>query len=149
MPHVTLVTTNEEAIIKLNNYKYHCVFVDNMLSEENGLTLAQYIRHSQDDKIQYIPIILCTAFTGFQSIVKARDAGVTEILAKPISPDQIMEKLHNALFNPRNFVITDHYFGPDRRRRIKMIAKDNEKRQTNSPVFEPSNKVNDVDEETP
>ena len=50
-------------------------------------------------------------------IAAARDAGVTEILSKPLVVRQLLERLHAVVHHPRVFIRTDSYFGPDRRRR--------------------------------
>lgn len=131
---VRVTTTYDETILILNNSMFDCIFVDNMMSQKSGLKLAKYIRQSNQYKLQKVPIILYTAFTGLQSILNARDAGITEILAKPISPEQIMEKMTNALFNQRDFIISDVYFGPDRRRRIRDISNIKERRKPTIPL---------------
>jgi hypothetical protein len=47
----------------------------------------------------------------------ARDAGVTEILAKPITAQNLMLRIAEVVDKPRAFVRCETYFGPDRRRR--------------------------------
>jgi len=125
---VQLAQSNDDAIVLLNKRHFDCVFVDNMSRKENGLELVKHVRHQKKDALKEIPIILCTAFTGRKSITNARDAGVTEILAKPVSPVQIMEKMENAIFNKRNFVDIDVYAGPDRRRRASEYAAEEDRR---------------------
>jgi two-component system, chemotaxis family, chemotaxis protein CheY len=46
----------------------------------------------------------------------ARDAGVTEFLAKPISAKALYQRIVNVVVSPRPFIKTKSYFGPDRRR---------------------------------
>jgi hypothetical protein len=48
----------------------------------------------------------------------ARDAGVTEFLAKPISANALYQRVLNIVANPRPFIKTKTYFGPDRRRNV-------------------------------
>jgi DNA-binding response OmpR family regulator len=47
----------------------------------------------------------------------ARDAGVTEFLAKPITAVNLLTRITEIVERPRAFVRCDSYFGPDRRRR--------------------------------
>jgi DNA-binding response OmpR family regulator len=49
-------------------------------------------------------------------VLRARDAGVTEFLCKPISAKGLYQRILNVVVNPRPFVQTKDYFGPDRRR---------------------------------
>ena len=51
-------------------------------------------------------------------VMAARDAGVTEFLTKPISAKGLYQRIVNVVFNPRPFIRTETYFGPDRRRNV-------------------------------
>ena len=68
-------------------------------------------------KNPFVPIILLTAHTERSRIMAARDAGVTEICAKPVTARQMWEKIVAVVNNPRPFVKTANYLGPDRRRK--------------------------------
>lgn len=59
---------------------------------------------------------MLTGYTEHQQVVEARDAGVNEFLAKPISAKPLYQRLAAIIDNPRSFVRTKSYFGPDRRR---------------------------------
>jgi two-component system chemotaxis response regulator CheY len=48
---------------------------------------------------------------------EARDAGVNEFLAKPLSARAVLERLHRAIGQSQAFVRREGYVGPDRRRR--------------------------------
>ena len=53
---------------------------------------------------------------GEKNVIKARNAGVTEFLAKPFSAKALYGRILNIVANPRPFIKSKHYFGPDRRR---------------------------------
>ena len=46
---------------------------------------------------------------------KARDLGVTDVLTVPISPKTLVTKLQVATHSPRPFIVSNEFFGPDRR----------------------------------
>ena len=48
---------------------------------------------------------------------EARDVGVNEFLSKPVTARGVLERIAQVVDNPRAFVRTPAYFGPDRRRR--------------------------------
>ncbi len=48
---------------------------------------------------------------------QARDAGVNEFIAKPVSVKTMMSRLVAVIEHPRPYVRTNSYFGPCRRRR--------------------------------
>jgi len=138
---VVMVANFDEAIITLKNHPFDCLFVDNMMCPKNGLTLAKYIRKSTDIKLQKTPIILYTTRTGLQSVIQARDAGVTEILTKPVSPEQLLAKLNNALFKERPFIATEEYSGPDRRRRLSDMETSEDRRVIDIPLPKEEEKI--------
>ncbi len=48
---------------------------------------------------------------------EARDAGVTEFLVKPFTAHDLARRIAHVINKPRDFIETQDFFGPDRRRR--------------------------------
>jgi len=82
----------------------------------DGLELTQMIRQPGANSNPYVAIIMLTGHSEKKRVMSARDAGVTEFLAKPISAKGLYQRIVNVVANPRPFVKTRTYFGPDRRR---------------------------------
>src|SRR4029077_14583568 len=82
----------------------------------DGMDLTQMIRQPGANNNPYVPIIMLTGHSEKKRVISARDAGVTEFLAKPISANGLYERVLNVVANPRPFIRTRSYFGPDRRR---------------------------------
>ena len=82
----------------------------------DGLELTQMIRQPGANANPYAPIIMLTGHSEKKRVVAARDAGVTEFMAKPISAKALYQRILNVVANPRPFIRTKTYFGPDRRR---------------------------------
>jgi DNA-binding response OmpR family regulator len=59
---------------------------------------------------------MLTGHSEKKRVLEARDAGVTEFLAKPISAKALYQRILNVVVNPRPFIKTKTFFGPDRRR---------------------------------
>jgi len=74
------------------------------------------IRQPESKGNPYAPIIMLTGHSEKRRVTVARDAGVTEFLAKPISAKGLYQRILNVVANPRPFIKTKTYFGPDRRR---------------------------------
>lgn len=64
----------------------------------------------------FVPIIMVTAQSEEWKVMKARDAGVTEFLVKPFTAKAMAKRITMVIEYPRQFVRTDDFFGPDRRR---------------------------------
>ena len=82
----------------------------------DGLELTQMIRQPGANANPYVPIIMVTGHTEKARVTAARDAGITEFLAKPISAKALYQRIVNVVANPRPFIKTKTYFGPDPRR---------------------------------
>ena len=83
----------------------------------DGIDIIKKIRGKQREFDRFIPIVMVSAYTELKQVCVARDAGITEFLAKPISATLIYRRICAMVENPRDFVETSSFFGPDRRRR--------------------------------
>jgi two-component system chemotaxis response regulator CheY len=94
------------------------VIADWVMPIFDGLELAQMIRQPGANANPYVPIIMLTGHSDKKRVMIARDAGITEFLAKPISAKSLYGRIVNVVVKPRPFVKTKTYFGPDRRRNV-------------------------------
>ena len=69
----------------------------------DGLELAQMIRQPGANANPFAPIIMVTGHTEKARVTAARDAGITEFLAKPISAKALYQRVVNVVANPRQF----------------------------------------------
>lgn len=95
---------------------FDVIITDWKMQPIDGIELTRQIRTSTSSEQREIPIILISAHTEKNMVLAARDAGVNEILAKPVSGKALESRLFSALEARRDFIKTDHYTGPDRRR---------------------------------
>jgi CheY-like chemotaxis protein len=93
------------------------VMLDWQMEGMNGLDFARMVRTSPNSPNPFVPIIMLTGHTHVDHVRQARDAGVNEFLAKPVSVKAILTRLISVIEHPRPFVRTKTYFGPCRRRR--------------------------------
>jgi len=90
----------------------------------DGMALLRKIRRNKQSVNPFIPVIVVTAMTEAESVLTARDLGMTEFLAKPFSPRIIYNRLRSIVESRRAFVRTGEFFGPDRRRRDISVRSD-------------------------
>ena len=98
-------------------YNPDLIITDWMMRPMDGITLAKKIRRDKESVNPYVPLILMTGFTEKHRIFEARDQGITEILVKPFKARDLYKRLFQIIEKPRQFVKSDEFFGPDRRRR--------------------------------
>jgi CheY-like chemotaxis protein len=93
------------------------ILLDWQMEGMNGIDFARMVRTSPDSTNPFVPIIMLTGHTHVDHVRQARDAGVNEFLAKPVSVKAVLTRLISVIDHPRPFVRTKTYFGPCRRRR--------------------------------
>lgn len=83
----------------------------------SGVNLVRHLRHAPDSPNPFVPVIMMVNQATKSSILAARDAGVNEILLKPINAADFCQRLVSIIDHPRLFVTAESYKGPDRRRK--------------------------------
>jgi two-component system, chemotaxis family, chemotaxis protein CheY len=105
------------------------LFIDWEMPIFDGLELIQMIRQPGGNTKPFLPIIMLTGHTERTRVTAARDAGITEFLAKPISAKGLYQRVFSIVANPRPFIKTATYFGPDRRRTVNSTYSGPERRR--------------------
>jgi CheY-like chemotaxis protein len=103
----------------LGGQKIDILLCDSRISPHGGLPLTQLIRRNMDNENRTMPILIMSSDTRETTIKNARDVGANMVIAKPMSPTSLYDRLTWIAFNPRQFVDTQTYFGPDRRFKIE------------------------------
>ena len=114
---VAEASSGAAALEKLKESGIDLVIMDYCMTPTDGIDFTRRIRKGIKGVDPFIPIILVTAYTEIKNILDARDAGVTEFLAKPISAKLVYYRIRSVIENPRPYVHSEIYVGPDRRRR--------------------------------
>lgn len=115
--NVCEVNDAAKAFDELKHFLADIIIVDWYMQPLDGLDFTRLVRTAKDSPNPYVPIIMLSGFTEMRRITEARDAGINEFLAKPISAKALYQRIASLIDNPRPFVRTKNYFGPDRRRR--------------------------------
>jgi CheY-like chemotaxis protein len=103
----------------LSGQKIDILLVDSRLPPHGGLSLTRAIRRKVDNENRMIPILIMSSDTRESTIKQARDAGANMVIAKPMSPASLYDRLAWIALTPRQFVDAPTYFGPDRRFKIE------------------------------
>jgi len=126
--HVFEMESAEQAWGALGDVRPDVIFLDWMMTGMTGVELTRLIRTNPASPDPYVPIVMLTGHTSVEHVREARDAGVTEFLAKPVAARAILSRLAAIIEAPRPFVRTNVYFGPDRRRHNRDEYKGPERR---------------------
>lgn len=107
-----------------------------------GDELIARIRDTVGSPDPMTPIVAMDAFTDEAAVLKARDSGANELLAKPITVKNLFDRLKEIVERPRFFVMCDTYFGPNRRHADRAYAGP-DRRRGSSPEAAPE--IHEID----
>lgn len=110
------------------------ILSDLSMQPMDGIAFTREVRRSENSPNPYVPIVMITGHTERHKIEAARDAGVTEILAKPITAQNLFLRIAEIVERPRPYVRCETYFGPDRRRKSEAIYLGPWRRQDDKPI---------------
>ncbi len=127
-----------DALRVLHEMPIDLVITDLNMDPVSGLDLVRMVRKGNDSANPRVPIIMLTGHTDIHLVEEARDVGIDEFVAKPVSTQALYDRIIEISDNLRPFVNSPNYVGPDRRRRERPHA-GNERRQR-APKPEPRGK---------
>lgn len=122
-----------EALAELKHWPADMVFVDWMMAPLDGLEFTRLVRTASDSPNPFLPIVMLTGHTERRRIMEARDVGVTEFLAKPVTPLGLYSRIRAVIESPRPFVRVGRYMGPCRRRKLEDFSGEGRREQDRTP----------------
>jgi CheY-like chemotaxis protein len=101
------------------------IFTDGEMPVMNGVEMCRSIRRAAvipDPKVPdpKVPIIMVTSARSERDVRVARLAGINEFVLKPFTPAALLSRIQLVLRKPREFIVSDSYVGPDRRRKLEL-----------------------------
>ena len=89
-----------EAILKLLGTPYSVVLMDWYMPEVSGAGLLRVLRDQRFGRASLTPVIVVTGYPTQANMAQARALGITEVLPKPFSIEQLSAALGRALAPP-------------------------------------------------
>lgn len=114
-PVIHVAGTMAEAQRQLLQHSPNVILLDHKLPGGDGIGLTRRLRRDRVSGGQ-TPIILMAEAPDAALVAAARDAGVNEIVVKPVSVEALVRRLMHVLQMPRRFIRSSSFVGPDRRR---------------------------------
>lgn len=95
----------------------------------SGVDFVKRLRRSPASPNPFIPVIMFADTVEKMQVVSARDAGVNEICIKPLSAEELCNRIMAVIDSPRIFVTAENYKGPCRRRKTLPLPQQQERRK--------------------
>jgi two-component system chemotaxis response regulator CheY len=104
------------ALQLLKNQPFDVLITDMVMPGVGGVDLARTVRSGGTRAKADIPIVLLSGNMDRAALVAARNAGVSEFVAKPVVVANLHARLEACVRRPRPFIVSEGYVGPCRRR---------------------------------
>ncbi|WP_228135424.1 response regulator transcription factor [Halarcobacter anaerophilus] len=85
----TIANNGEEGLEKYKKINPDIIITDIMMPKLDGLEMTKMIREQNET----IPIIVLSAFSDKEKLLKAIDIGITKYFIKPFDPEEVLEYL--------------------------------------------------------
>lgn len=105
------------------------ILLDWHMEPMDGLKMLELVRRNAKSPNRTVPVIMMTGYNAMSRVATARDQGITELLVKPFSANDLARRIAYVINKPRDFIESQKYFGPDRRRRSSDNYKGPERRR--------------------
>jgi len=113
--HFTPCATIAEAQQSILENEFHLILINANLNEPGVYDFVSWLRRLDDPPNCFASVILIAGHTQRSHVERARDSGANVIMAKPVSPTSVLERVIWAAREKRPYVKCASYSGPDRR----------------------------------
>jgi len=109
-----VVENNREATERMKSQSFNFLLVEDTFPEIGGIDFCRYVRFL-NAPLSVAPIIYAMKEPSRESVVEARNAGVTKMVVMPFTTASLVKNLESILNAPRPFIRVTGYYGPCRR----------------------------------
>jgi two-component system, sensor histidine kinase and response regulator len=96
---VRIAGTGREALQMMSEAEYDLVLLDIMMPDMDGYEVLGHIK--SDERLRHIPVIMVSALSELQSVVRCIEAGAEDYLAKPFNPTLLKARIGACLEKKR------------------------------------------------
>ena len=113
--NITKCLSAADARKKLALTTFDFMITDVQMPEETGYELLRWLRRDGPEQNRLVPAVVVTGHTKASEVQLARDCGAQFIVAKPVTPKILIERLFWVARDDRPFIECKSFAGPDRR----------------------------------
>ncbi len=112
---IMVETDDRKAMSLIEDLEPQLVLCEYKTAKIDGIGFTKELRRS-NSKCKQVPVIMVKSDLTPAQLTEARNAGVHEMMCKPFAWQDLLKRLQNVLFKPRQWIEVATYTGPDRRR---------------------------------
>src|SRR5450830_1261728 len=114
---VTTAQNAHEALKQIREQEFDVVFTDIKMPGMDGVELAERVKASRP----WTPVVIITGYGTTENEVRAKAAGVSDFMRKPLSPEMIEESAAHALRQPALTVVPTLQASPVEQRHVEVL----------------------------
>ncbi len=123
VPNIREASDGAGALADMKTQVPDAVIADLKMQPVDGLSFTRAVRTDPASPAPDVPILMITGHSEKRHVEEARDAGVTDFLAMPVTANTVAQRLATAIEKPREFIRARSFVGPERRRRqLPVVA---------------------------
>lgn len=130
--NIVVETDDRRALATAKDLDPNLIISEYRTQHVDGIAFTKALRTS-NMTCKAVPLIMLKANITPAELAEAKNAGVHEMLAKPFAWQDLVKRLQNVLFKPREWISVATYTGPDRRRFNTGEYKGAKKRRNEGP----------------
>lgn len=105
----------DEALEVASHEVLDLIIADCEMPGRDGYEMVAHLRRHGGEVNAYCPVIMLSSHTPRSKVLSARDCGANFIIAKPLSPRVLLQRILWVARDTRPFLEAPGYVGPDRR----------------------------------
>ena len=104
-----------EAMHIVKTQELDLIITDSSLPDMDGYDFIRWLRREAQPEAQFTPVIMLSGHAARSMVEKSRDSGANFVMAKPFTPEILLQRIFWVAKDERQMVKAENYVGPDRR----------------------------------
>lgn len=104
-----------EAMHIVKTQELDLIVIDSAMPDMDGYDFVRWLRREAQPEAQFTPVIMLTGHAARSMVEKSRDCGANFVMARPFTPEILLQRIFWVAKDERQMVKADSYVGPDRR----------------------------------
>ena len=135
LPSFTRLLRSDEALTLLREQGFELVICTEEAEPLPPGQFTQALRRDSYSRDPTVPVIVITSSITLKDFQMLRDAGADDIMCPPMSAESIEKRLQRLLLQPRKYVNSKAFQGPERRRGPRSDFVGEERRRGEEAIF--------------
>lgn len=104
-----------EAMHIVKTQELDLIIMDSIMPDMDGYDFLRWLRREAQPEAQFTPVIMLSGHAARSTVEKSRDSGSNFVIAKPFTPELLLQRIFWVAKDERQMVKAENYVGPDRR----------------------------------